>query len=168
MVLYLISSHGVTSRETWFLAPKSRGVTLSIVQIFLCYTWWFSSVWIDLVKVPLPLNTVLTILIPVHPFVPATSASNYFKVVRSMHFFKSVYSVFISPSKPTILIICKRYKGVSPSCCGTSVPYSGRRGCQFQNHLPMIRCYLEGSSVWRTFQITCTKMFARYAFNIGT
>ena len=44
-------------------------------------------------------------LISMHSFVPVRSASNYFKVVHSMHFSKSVYRVFISSSKS--IIICK-------------------------------------------------------------
>ena len=107
MSLYLFSLHGITSRETWILATKVQGCyILYCTDLLICVTVFFSLDWPC--EATFATECRADSLISAQPFVPVASASNYFKVVHSTRFFKPLCSDFISPTKSTVLIICRR------------------------------------------------------------
>ena len=60
---------------------------------------------------------------------------------------------FISPTKFTRLIEYINVKAVSTTCCGTSVPTSGKTTCQLENQSPFLNCKRQDYSVRSSFVV---------------
>ena len=59
-----------------------------------------------------------------------------YNIIRRMYLYLSIPSIFLCQSTPFItqpkctVLIDTKFKGASPTCCGTSAPFSGTQKCQ--------------------------------------